>query len=43
MMITDSKALGNARKDLSDLQGIAYWLDEYKAVVGVGTTTLKFA
>ena len=31
LVITDPKALGNARKDLADLKGIAYETNEYKA------------
>ncbi len=32
--ITDPKALGNAKMDLADLEGVSYELDEYKAVEG---------
>lgn len=32
LTITDSKALENAKKDLADLEGVSYELDEYKAV-----------
>ena len=32
--ITDPKALDNAKKDLADLEGVSYELDEYKAVEG---------
>lgn len=32
--ITDPKALENAKKDLADLEGVSYELDEYKAVEG---------
>ena len=34
LMITDPKALGNAKMDLADLEGVSYELDEYKAVEG---------
>ena len=34
LTITDPKALGNAKMDLSDLEGVSYELDEYKAVEG---------
>ena len=32
LTITDPKALENAKKDLADLEGVSYELDEYKAV-----------
>ena len=32
--ITDPKALGNAKMDLADLEGVSYELDEYKSVEG---------
>lgn len=32
--ITDPKALGNAKMDLADLEGVSYEFDEYKAVEG---------
>jgi UDPglucose 6-dehydrogenase len=35
LTITDPKALDNAKKDLADLEGVSYELDEYKAVEGV--------
>ena len=34
LTITDPKALDNAKKDLADLEGVSYELDEYKAVEG---------
>ena len=34
LTITDPKALENAKKDLADLEGVSYELDEYKAVEG---------
>ena len=34
LTITDPKALGNAKMDLADLEGVNYELDEYKAVEG---------
>lgn len=34
LTITDPKALGNAKMDLVDLEGVSYELDEYKAVEG---------
>jgi UDPglucose 6-dehydrogenase len=35
LTITDPKALDNAKKDLADLEGVSYELDEYRAVEGV--------
>ena len=34
LTISDPKALGNAKMDLADLEGVSYELDEYKAVEG---------
>ena len=34
LTITDPKALGNAKMDLADLEGVDYEIDEYKAVEG---------
>ena len=38
--ITDPKALGNARRDLADLDGVVYESDEYKAAEGADAVIL---
>lgn len=40
LTITDPKALENAKKDMADLDGIVYELDEYKAVEGADAIVL---
>ena len=40
LVITDPKALGNARLDLSDLEGVEYEESEYKAAKGADTILL---
>jgi len=38
--VTDPKALGNAKKDLSELKDVAYEIDEYKAAAGADAIVL---
>ena len=40
LVITDPKALGNARQDLADLAGVEYEEDEYKAAEGADAILL---
>lgn len=40
IVITDPKALGNARRDLADMEGVVYEADEYKAVEGADAIVL---
>ena len=38
--VTDPKALGNAKKDLSELKDVVYEIDEYKAAAGADAIVL---
>ena len=40
LAVTDPKALGNARRDLADLDGVAFEEDEYKAAEGADAVVL---